>query len=293
MSFNNVTSSPSSSPKPQHSITGTASPDSYGLGSTPGQRGAEILAGLRANQNPSPENLALSRMSGRVIARIMLGMIRDTLPLNFTLARPMVIDGIIRKSLANRTYPVIVDIAAGLAPRGIHLAKEYPQSQVIEIDLPEVIAEKQRRLQRKHIDIPSNLIWLTGDLAVTPLSAILGEQKAHIISAEGLLPYLDHNQIKQLGRWVSESLYPGGIFVADAPLRKGVQEIQQLASFFSRQAGNWYGILDEEMVGVQLLMDSGFDQVETYVATDFADEFKLPMPMIDVSCFMVATTVHS
>lgn len=272
------------------SITATKSHDNFGLGSTPGQRGAEILAGVRAEKSPSPETRALSRMSGRIIARIMLNMTRDSMPLNFTLARPMVIDGLIRKSLpAGHSAPVVIEIASGLAPRGLFLARHIPNIQVIEIDLPDVVAEKQKRLRHAGIHIPTNISWLSADLAVTPLTDVVGAQKAHVIAAEGLLPYLHHHQMEQLGRWTAECLHPGGVFIGDVPLRDGVQEIQQLASFFARQAGNWYGTLESPEVGQKLFLNAGFGTVETHLATHFAEEFKLPMPMIDVSCFIRAT----
>jgi O-methyltransferase involved in polyketide biosynthesis len=267
------------------------SKDSYGLGKTPGQRGAEILAGVRADQSPTPETLALAKFSGRIVARLMMGMIRDKLPLNFTLARPMVIDGLIRRSLPEkRDDLVFVDIGAGLSPRGITLAREIPGIRVIEIDIPEVIEQKQGRLKRaRNITIPSNLSWIAADLGSTPLPEVLGTQKAHVISSEGLLPYLEHSQIIRLGSWILECLHPGGAYIADVPLRSGVEAIQQLASFFSRQAGNWIGTVDDQEVARRLMLEAGFDKVETHIASDFTGAFNLPTPMVDVSCFIQAT----
>jgi O-methyltransferase involved in polyketide biosynthesis len=278
-------------PFTQPSRTVVTSKDNYGLGKTPGQRGAEILAGFRAEQSPTPETLALAKFSGRVVARLMLGMLRDSMPLNFTLARPMVIDGLIRRALLKQTGDLVfVDIAAGLSPRGLILAREIPGIQVIEVDLPDVIEQKQQRLKRaRNIDVPQNLHWIAADLGVTPLTEVLGTQKAHVISSEGLLPYLRHPQIVRLSSWIVECLHPGGVYIADVPLREGVQAIRQLASFFSRQAGNWYGTIDSKEAGRQLLRTAGFHTVETHIASDFAKEFNLPTPLVDVSCFLHAT----
>jgi O-methyltransferase involved in polyketide biosynthesis len=269
--------------------TAVPSKDNYGLGKTPGQRGAEILAGFRAEQSPTPETQALAKFSGRVVARLMMGMLRDSTPLNFTLARPMVIDGLIRRALPKGDRVVFVDIAAGLSPRGLILAREIPGIQVIEIDLPEVIDQKRQRLKRsRNIEIPDNLRWIPADLGATPLPSVLGRQKAHVISSEGLLPYLNHQRIIRLASWIHECLLPGGAFVADVPLRDGVRAIQQLASFFSRQAGNWQGTIDSQQTGQKLMLDAGFDTVEAHVATDYIEKFGLPAPLIDVSCFLHA-----
>jgi O-methyltransferase involved in polyketide biosynthesis len=278
------------STKSKRFTAATPSTDNYGLGRTPGQRGAEILAGFRAEKSPSPETKALSKLSGRIVARVMMSMLRDSLPLNFTLSRPIVIDGLIRRSLpAQGEKLVFVDVAAGLSPRGMMLAQERPDIQVIEIDLPEVVDEKQQRLKRgRNIDMPSNLSWMAVNLDTTPLPEALGSLKAHVISSEGLLPYLHHPQIVRMGQWVLECLHPGGVFIADVPLRKGVQEIQQLASFFSRQAGNWYGTIDTQEQGRQLLTEAGFETVKTYHASDFILDFDLPAPLVDVSCFLQA-----
>ncbi len=278
------------STKPKVPTAATPSKGNYGLGSTPGQRGAEILAGFRAEKSPSLETKALSKLSGRIAARVMLGMLRDNLPLNFTFARSIVIDGLIRRSLPKQNDNVVfVDVASGLSPRGLILAQERPEIQVIEIDLPDVIKEKQQRLKRnRNINIPPNLSWMPANLDITPLPEVLGTTKVHVISAEGLLPYLHHPQITRLGQWIHHCLHPDGVFIADVPLRKGVKEIQELASFFSRQAGNWYGTIDTQEEGRELLAEAGFKTVKTYYASDFIQDFNLPSPLVDVSCFLQA-----
>jgi len=48
--------------------------------------------------------------------------------------------------------------------------------QVIEIDLPDVIQEKQKRLEKGGISIPPNILWKSADLGVQPLNAVLEGQ---------------------------------------------------------------------------------------------------------------------
>jgi O-methyltransferase involved in polyketide biosynthesis len=272
------------------SETATPSRDAYGLGQTPGQRGAEILAGFRAERMPSPETRAVARYSGRLVARILLVMLRNSEPLNFTLSRPQVIDHLIRRNLPEkRDGLVLVDVAAGLSPRGITLAREMPEVKVIEVDLPDVTEEKQRRLRdARNVDIPDNLDWRSGDMGVTPLTEILGDIQADIISAEGLVGYLKHDQIIKFGGWTREALKPGGFLISDIGLKAGIRQIQEVASFFSRQAGNWYGQIETKEEGEDLMQKAGFESAKLHVASDFIEELGLPTPLIDLTYFIEA-----
>ncbi|MBC6937363.1 MAG: hypothetical protein DWB42_16205, partial [Chloroflexi bacterium] len=116
-------------PQPPVSPTAQTSPDALGLGQTSGQRGAEILAGFRAEKYPAPDTLALSRWSGRITARLLMRLTSSDAPMNFTAARFVIIQTLIRRALAkDESNPVIVEIAAGLSPRGLRLAQELPQA---------------------------------------------------------------------------------------------------------------------------------------------------------------------
>ncbi|MDL1885545.1 class I SAM-dependent methyltransferase, partial [Anaerolineae bacterium CFX8] len=237
-------------PQPPVSPTAQTSPDALGLGQTSGQRGAEILAGFRAEKYPAPDTLALSRWSGRITARLLMRLTSSDAPMNF------------RALAKDESNPVIVEIAAGLSPRGLRLAQELPQAQVIEIDLPDVVRDKQQRLERaKDVTIPPNIQWLTADLGTTPLSKVLDGRQVDVVAAEGLLPYFSHQEITAMTRGVLSSLKPGGKFIADIPRQAGMEEIRQIMGFFSRQAGQLKGTVQTEDQARQLLLDAGYPSV--------------------------------
>ncbi|GIL14535.1 MAG: hypothetical protein BroJett038_32550 [Chloroflexota bacterium] len=277
-------------PQPPVSPTAQASPDALGLGQTSGQRGAEILAGFRAEKFPAPDTLALSRWSGRITARLLMRLTSSDAPMNFTAARFVIIQTLIRRALAkDESNPVIVEIAAGLSPRGLRLAQELPQAQVIEIDLPDVVRDKQQRLERaKDVTIPPNIQWLTADLGTTPLSKVLDGRQVDVVAAEGLLPYFSHQETKTVTRGVLSSLKPGGKFIADIPRQAGMEEIRQIMGFFSRQAGQLKGTVQTEDQARQLLLDAGYPSVSVYLATRLADELNLPRPIVDICFFLEA-----
>jgi len=155
------------------------------------------------------------------------------------------------------------------------------------VDLPDVVAEKQKRIQApRDLTVPPNLKWITADLAVTPFSEVMDGRKAHVVCAEGLVGYLRHPQIVTLSRSIRETLHPGGVFITDLGLRDGVVAIKETARMFSRQAGNWYGTVDDIEHGRRLMREAGFDRVEAFLPSELTDTLDLETPMLDVSCFL-------
>lgn len=262
--------------------------DQMGLGRTQGQRGAEILAGLRAELMPSPESSALCRFSGRVTARIVLGLVKDRRLLNFV---PVRLGGM--TELTKRYLPddpqnaLIVDIAAGFAPRGFQLAKALPDTQIIEIDLPDVVDEKQKRLN-KHFDLPANLHWKSADLGVTPLKDVLENQQADVIIAEGLVAYFALEEFTRITRNILACLKSGGVFICDVPWKPGMDEIKDAGRFFSRFAGNFIGVAHDETEARATLENSGASEVIVYHPEPLAVELNLPNPVFEPSLFVVA-----
>lgn len=81
------------------SPTAQPSHDSLGLGKTPGQRGAEIIAGLRAELFPSPEHRALSRFGSRMIAMLVTRLEKRPEALNYIVVRPATMTELARRTL--------------------------------------------------------------------------------------------------------------------------------------------------------------------------------------------------
>ncbi|HEX2908541.1 MAG TPA: class I SAM-dependent methyltransferase [Phototrophicaceae bacterium] len=275
---------------PQSSPTARSTPDSLGLGQTSGQRGAEILAGFRAEKYPSPDTLALSRWSGRIIVRMLMRMLQNNAPMNFVFARTECFETLVRRALpAVVDKAIIVEIACGLSPRGLRLAREFPQARVIEVDLPGVIQDKQQRLQgAKNVTIPPNIEWRAGDLGVTPLLDILGGQTVDIVTAEGLFAYFPPEAVTKMGGRIKDCLKPGGHLIASIPWKEKMDSIRSVASFFSKQAGVYQCQVKDEEAARQLLLTAGYEMVMVHLASLMAGELKLPQPMVDYSLFVSA-----
>jgi O-methyltransferase involved in polyketide biosynthesis len=279
----------------------TAAPttDSYGIGTTQGQRSAELVAALRAELNPSPEATALCRFSGRMAAGIIMRLVHNRTMLNYIVARPAAFQRVIENNLPrDKQNIIIVEIAAGMSPRGLFMARAMPHAQIIEVDLPGVVKDKQARLKKGEIAIPPNLSWRGADLGVTPLSKVLEGQQVDIITAEGLSQYFPPNDIQRIARYMFECLVPGGIYISDISTeefrKKAFQESEGAFKFFSRQAGNFSGVVADEDAGRDLLIGAGYQRVDVVrpsVITETMPE--VPKPVNDLSAIFCAHKARS
>src|SRR5688572_15475777 len=97
------------------SPTAAQTPDTFGLGTTQGQRSAEMVAAFRAEMAPTPETKALVSMKGRITAGVVMRLARSKLTMfNFIVARPAAFKVIIENNIPkNKADITIVEIAAG------------------------------------------------------------------------------------------------------------------------------------------------------------------------------------
>jgi len=216
------------------------------LGRTQGQRGAEVFAAGRAKFDPSLEHSALSRAGAE---SLVSAHITDPRIIAFFIARPRLFQGLIERELAHVEAPVIIEMAAGFLPRGLIMAREHPTWTVIEIDLPDVMEEKRFRFENHGIAIPPNLTFKSADLGVTPLKDVLGDQRAHIVTAEGLMMYFEAEDQKTAIGYVLDCLQPGGKIIFDlnwvGAVNDTVTNVPSLAIF--RQSGNFTaGLVENE-----------------------------------------------
>ena len=274
---------------PAQTDTVKTSSDIYGLGRSGGQRGAEILAGLRAISTPTPETKALSTMMGRLITRTLLSMVRNKGGVNLVFARSKTIEDRIREELqANATFTHI-ELASGLAPRTLTLAREFPQATIIDLDQPDVIQAKQERVRSSALPLPDNLKFVSMDLGTEDLPTMLGQVNADSIAAEGLTMYLEQEQLTFLLSNIYRTLKPNGLLVCDVQSAKGVAEVMEHGGrIFARQAGQYkLNFKDEETLRARFDAE-GFTSIRVYRPSDTAKAQKLPLPVIDavwvVSC---------
>lgn len=276
--------------RPTPSDTAKPSYDSFALGRTPGQRGAEIIAGIRHELAATPETRALSRMAGRMVTRLIRVLERSDVAFNYVPGRLYGFKALIERHLPEDPAGcVVVDIAAGFSPRSLYLAQQHPDVTFIEIDLPDVVREKQRRLRQGHgFTVPDNLRWYEADLGVQRLLSVLEDQQVNIITAAGLNAYFSHDDITQIAANAHESLQPGGVYISDIPWRTGMDRIAQAARFFSQQAGEYKGIVEGPQQAHDIVLAAGFSSVETILLSELTDAPQMPQPLIDFAIVVAA-----
>jgi O-methyltransferase involved in polyketide biosynthesis len=277
--------------KSKISPTAQPSTDVLGLGRTSGQRGAEIMAGIRAEVTPSPITIALSRTSGRIAARLMraisIGVPPETV--NFLSVRTGGMTALVKEAIKDiEDHLLIVELAAGFSPRGMELAQALPNAEVIEVDLPDVIREKKKRIQKvQTLQVPPNLEWREADLGVVPLSQVLTGKFADAIAAEGLLPYFTPEKIVEILRNIRRNLKPNGVLVCDMAWKKGVMAGGEGSRYLSRQAGGFSGAMNSPEEGCKLFVEAGYVDVTFHLPTVLADKYNLPRPVNDLQFIIV------
>jgi len=260
----------------QPSRTATPSYDALGLGKTPGQRNAEFVAGLRSELDPSPETDGLSRFSGRMAARMLLrlGGAAGRNALNYIKIQAIAYIEMCIERL-HREDAIIVNLAPGFGPHAMRLAKRLPKAQVIEIDLPDVVQEKQSRLKQADLEIPENLRWIQADLGTIPLREVLDNQQVDLILATGLLAYFTEEECRQINIGLRDSLIPGGYWLGDLPWQAEVErnEFRMGIGWFSRMSTPLL-FKPSSLEDVQSIFP-GFENVKIHMINDLAQQYDI------------------
>jgi O-methyltransferase involved in polyketide biosynthesis len=279
----------------QVSPTAQESSGVLGLGKTSGQRSAEMLAGLRAELMPKPEYIAMTRTAGRLIGGLIIRLGGGDQPkANVALARPEAFRYLVTQALQGKTDAHYVELASGFLPRAWQVAQEFPHLRVTEVDLPDVIAEKQKRFKKAKLALPPNLRMLSADLGVKPLAEILGGEKADVIAAEGLLPYFELDRVQYIAAGVRQSLKDDGVFIADILTKEAVHMLthdrsRQAASIFRQNAGNWLGVVNDPAHAQAIFTAVGYARVETHKLSEVAAQLaEVRKPVADLTLLVVA-----
>jgi O-methyltransferase involved in polyketide biosynthesis len=276
---------------PSKPFTYTSSPQGINiLGRTRGQRTAEVMAGFRAEFDPSPETRALASFSGRVTARVLISLVKDTKRMIgwVVLRGPVMYELLRRQQFQNPT--LYVDMAAGFSAVGLQMARDNPKAQVLEIDLPDVVKAKQERLSRTYAyELPPNLSWRTADFATTSLRQVIDGQQADAVLTAGLLVYFPLEEVQRITTGIYDALKPGGVFITDVMWTRYTTEAENARggiNAFRRQAADMHSMVHDE--SELPAMFPAFDEVEAHLVTKVAEEAGMDFPAIDYSFIVVA-----
>jgi len=145
----------------------------------------------------------------------------------FLLARHRAIDALLDQAIASGAVGQVIEVAAGLSPRGWDFARRYgSRIHYVEADLPQMALRKRARLAAAGLETPQHRVVALdaladdGALSLATLAQSLDPGKGVAIITEGLLNYFDTDTV--LGMWrrfaaVLKS-FPTGVYFSDLHL---------------------------------------------------------------------------
>ena len=124
----------------------------------------------------------------------------------FLLARHRAIDALLDQAIQSGAVGQVIEVAAGLSPRGWDFARRYGKRiHYVEADLPEMAQRKRDRLAAAGLKTPQHRVVALdaladeGELSLAALAQSLGPEQGLAIISEGLLNYFDTAAV--LGMW--------------------------------------------------------------------------------------------
>jgi O-methyltransferase involved in polyketide biosynthesis len=187
------------------------------------------------------------------------------------LARHRVLDHLLEQAIQSGKVGQVIEVAAGLSPRGFTFAARHPRLVYLEADLPEMAAIKRRRLAEAGLGGPRHRVLEVDALRDDGPESLPALAAAHLdpgvgtaVITEGLLGYFDRSSVE--GMWARFarvlSRFPSGVYLSDLNLSKdaagmrGARAFRLLLSAFARGKVHLHFADDTEAVAA--LSAAGF-----------------------------------
>jgi O-methyltransferase involved in polyketide biosynthesis len=208
----------------------------------------------------------------------------------FLLARHRIIDHLLDRAIEEGRVEQIVEVAAGLSPRGWRFKQRYgSRVRYVEADLPDMSQRKLKLLQDAKLLTPGHEVVALdaladgGALSLAALADRLDKRKGTAIVTEGLLNYFDTSTV--LGMWSRFgqvlARFPHGMYLSDIHLSEirqdasGVDTFMATLSTFVR--GRVFLHFDNSVVATTALHDAGFPSAELHAPRDLAASLNLKL----------------
>lgn len=184
----------------------------------------------------------------------------------YLLARHRAIDALLERAIEQRGVRQVIEVAAGLSPRGWRFARRYgEQLTYVETDLPGMAKRKRRALERIGSDPQRHRVHELDVLREGSLAAVarnLDPSQGMAIVTEGLLPYLPTDAVNAIWRRFATTLsgFAAGVYISDIQIGSvqdaATRAFRVLLSLFVR--GQVYLHFDSPEEVVVALTAAGF-----------------------------------
>jgi O-methyltransferase involved in polyketide biosynthesis len=188
---------------------------------------------------------------------------------DYLLARHRAIDALLERAIEGRGVRQVIEVAAGLSPRGWRFIKRFPELKYIDADLRGMTSRKRRALERIGSDPDRHQVRELDVLQEDGLGALVQEmdqRQGLAIVTEGLLPYLPTDQVHAIWRRFVATLssFASGVYLSD--IHVGTAEggaeraFRMLLSAFVRSRVHLHFEAPQEVVAA--LKEAGFAEAD-------------------------------
>lgn len=203
------------------------------------------------------------------------------------MARHRVIDEELHAAIKAGTVSQVIEIAAGLSPRGWRFAKQYGERiRYIEADLPGMATRKRALLASvgcvdgpRHRVADIDAFAVSGDASLAAIAATLEPHQGTAIITEGLINYFPLDAVSGLWTRMAEALsgFPNGLYLSDLHIggenrALAVQAFTRLLSVFVR--GRVHLHFGATREAEQALKAAGFASATLLSPAAFADRYR-------------------
>lgn len=145
----------------------------------------------------------------------------------FLLARHRLIDSLLEAEIEAGRVGQVIEVAAGMSPRGLRISKRHPDVVYIEGDLAAMAARKRRALARagaSHRVADLNALSDDGPQSLAAIAAELDPDRGLAVITEGLLNYFPRVEVEGIWRRIAGALggFSDGIYLSDVHLRSDI-----------------------------------------------------------------------
>jgi O-methyltransferase involved in polyketide biosynthesis len=208
----------------------------------------------------------------------MLG--RPTLE-RYLLARHRAIDTLLEDAIANHGVTQVIEVAAGLSPRGWRFTERFGELVYIEGDLPGMVERKRGALERmdslsdRHRVVELDALRPRGATSISGVARGLDFSSGLAIITEGLLSYLPREAVDGIWRRFARAAgrFATGRYISDIQLETGMtpeaRAFRVLLSAFVRGKVHIHFERAEDVEAA--LRKAGFASASARAATEVLD----------------------
>jgi O-methyltransferase involved in polyketide biosynthesis len=199
-----------------------------------------------------------------------------TLP-QLLLARHRVIDHLLVRAVDAGEVGQVVELAAGLSPRGLRLRRTRPDLLYVEVDLPDMARRKKRALDRAGATGPQHRVEAVDVFGsgLEDLFTTLDPRRGVAVVTEGLLNYFPTPEVTRLWSRVATAMrdLPQGLYLSDLVL----DDVGEVERAFAKGLGVAVrGGVHFHFAGRRgvesALLDAGFRTAVAHRPADFSGE---------------------